>query len=88
MLLFNSSRNSLFAVLTTVAMQFVLPLSGALVIEFAFARHGISQLVIEALWTSHSPPMQFYVHFISATDLTKPAVDGFYGVIDPRIRHQ
>ena len=82
-------RNSLIPVITIVGMQFGWLLSGAVIIEFVFARRGLGQLVVEALRARDFPLAQGCILFIAVIYvLVNLAVDVLYGVIDPRISHQ
>jgi ABC-type dipeptide/oligopeptide/nickel transport system permease component len=82
-------RNSLIPVITIVGMQFGWLLSGAVIIEFVFARRGIGQLVLEALRARDFPLAQGCILFIAVIYvMVNLAVDVLYGVIDPRINHQ
>lgn len=82
-------RNSLIPVVTMVGMQFGWLLSGAVIIEFVFARRGIGQLVVEALRARDFPLAQGCILFIAVIYVMgNLAVDVLYGVIDPRISYQ
>jgi peptide/nickel transport system permease protein len=80
-------RNALIPVVTLVAIDFGLLLSGAVITEKVFAWAGMGQLLLNALQRQDTNVVQAWL-LVSATMvvLFNLMADILYGVLDPRIR--
>jgi ABC-type dipeptide/oligopeptide/nickel transport system permease component len=82
----HAMRNALVPVATIVGLQVGVLLSGAFIIEYVFAWHGVGELAIQALQKRDFPLIQGIVLVVSTTYvLVNLLVDVLYSVIDPRI---
>jgi peptide/nickel transport system permease protein len=82
-------KNALIPIVTIVGLQFGGLLSGAFVIEYVFAWHGVGELAIQALQKRDFPLIQGIILVVSTTYvLVNLAVDLLYAAIDPRIVYQ
>ncbi len=82
-------KNALIPVVTIVGLQFGGLLSGAFVIEYVFAWHGIGELAVQALQKRDFPLIQGIILVVSTTYvLVNLLVDVLYARIDPRIAYQ
>ncbi|MBV9172909.1 MAG: ABC transporter permease [Chloroflexi bacterium] len=82
----HSMRNALVPIVTIVGLQIGALLSGAFIIEFVFAWHGVGELAIQALQKRDFPLIQGVVLVVSTTYvLVNLAIDVLYSMIDPRI---
>jgi len=80
-------RNAAVPIVTYMALQFGVLLSGAVVTEKVFAWPGIGQLTVNAIMFRDFPVIQAAVLVIAAFFLViNFAVDVLYRVLDPRIR--
>jgi ABC-type dipeptide/oligopeptide/nickel transport system permease component len=74
---------------TIVGLQFGGLLSGAFVIEYVFAWHGVGELAVQALQKRDFPLIQGIILVVSTTYvLVNLLVDVLYARIDPRIAYQ
>lgn len=79
-------KNALIPIVTIVGLQFGGLLSGAFVIEYVFAWHGLGELAIQALQRRDFPLIQGIILVVSTTYvLVNLGVDLLYATIDPRI---
>jgi peptide/nickel transport system permease protein len=82
-------KNALIPVVTIIGLQFGGLLSGAFVIEFVFAWHGVGELAVQALQRRDFPLIQGIILIVSTTYvLVNLAVDVLYARIDPRIAYR
>lgn len=82
-------KNALIPVVTIIGLQFGGLLSGAFVIEFVFAWHGVGELAVQALQRRDFPLIQGIVLVVSTTYvLVNLGVDVLYARIDPRITYR
>ena len=80
-------RNAILPVITVAGLQFGSLLSGAIIVENAFARPGLGALLVDAIKERNYPVVQGAVLVIAAIYVAvNLAVDLAQGVIDPRIR--
>lgn len=80
-------KNSAIPILTYMALQFGVLLSGAVVTETIFAWPGLGMLVVDAINVRDYPVVQATVLLTAILILLiNLAVDLFYGLIDPRVR--
>lgn len=79
-------KNALIPIVTIVGLQFGGLLSGAFIIEFVFAWHGVGELAIQALQRRDFPLIQGIILVVSTTYvLVNLVVDLIYAAVDPRI---
>lgn len=79
-------KNALIPIVTIVGLQFGGLLSGAFIIEFVFAWHGVGELAIQALQKRDFPLIQGIILVVSTTYvLVNLVVDLIYAAVDPRI---
>jgi ABC-type dipeptide/oligopeptide/nickel transport system permease component len=82
-------KNALIPVVTIIGLQIGGLLSGAFVIEFVFAWHGVGELAVQALQRRDFPLIQGIILVVSTTYvLVNLAVDVLYARIDPRIAYR
>lgn len=87
-LLFHAFRNSVFGLLTIVALNATTLISGAVIVEQIFALPGIGQLLLQAINSRDVIVAQALVLLLAAiTVATSLSVDVLYAVLDPRIRY-
>jgi peptide/nickel transport system permease protein len=80
-------KNSAIPIVTYMALQFGVLLSGAVVTETIFAWPGLGMLVVDAINVRDYPVVQTAVLLTALLILfVNFLVDIFYGVIDPRVR--
>ncbi|MBM3806579.1 MAG: ABC transporter permease [Acidimicrobiia bacterium] len=80
-------RNSFVLLLTIVALQFGVVLTGAVITETIFAWPGIGRLLIQSIGFRDYPMVQGCILLIAVTYVTiNLLTDLMYGVLDPRIR--
>ncbi|MGH2530881.1 MAG: ABC transporter permease [Thermomicrobiales bacterium] len=81
-------RNAFIPLLTVIGLTFAVLIGGAVVTEQIFNIPGVGRLLIQAIGRRDFPVVQGTVLVIAAMYvLINLAVDLFYAVIDPRIRH-
>ncbi|MGH2558480.1 MAG: ABC transporter permease [Thermomicrobiales bacterium] len=81
-------RNAFIPLLTVIGLTFAVLIGGAVVTEQIFNIPGVGRLLIQAIGRRDFPVVQGTVLVIAAFYvLINLAVDLFYAVIDPRIRH-
>ncbi|MDQ6670556.1 MAG: ABC transporter permease [Chloroflexota bacterium] len=79
-------RNALVPIVTIIGLQIGALLSGAFIVEFVFAWHGVGELAIQALQKRDFPLIQGIVLVVSTSYvLVNLAIDVLYTAIDPRI---
>ncbi len=82
-------KNALIPVVTFTGLQFARLLGGVVIVEAVFGRHGIGQLVVNAILQRDFPLAQGTVLFTAAAYMVvNVAVDIMYAYIDPRIRYE
>lgn len=82
-------RNAAIPIVTVIGLSFGGLLSGTVLTETVFARHGLGKYLVDAIIWKDYPAAQGCIFVVSLlfliinllTDLT-------YGVLDPRIRHE
>lgn len=80
-------KNALLPVITMMAIQISLLLSGAVITETCFAIPGVGRLAVDAITTRDMPLLQGTVIFTTVLIILGNLVaDILYAVIDPRIR--
>ena len=81
-------RPSTFSLITVVGLRIGGLIGGTIIIEQLFALNGMGRYVIESISKRDYVPLQGAVVVIAVTYvLINFAVDMFYAVLDPRIRH-
>lgn len=81
-------RNSSLPLVTVVALQFGVLLSGAVIIETLFAVPGLGQLLITSIYSRDVTVVQGVVVFVAVVFVVLNfVVDLLYSLLDPRIRH-
>lgn len=81
-------RPSTFSLITIVGLRIGGLIGGTIIIEQLFALNGMGRYVIESISKRDYVPLQGAVVVIAVTYvLINFAVDMFYAVLDPRIRH-
>jgi peptide/nickel transport system permease protein len=87
-LLRHAFRNSLFGLITVVALNLGTLIGGSVIIEQIFALPGIGQLMLQAINTRDFVVVQAcVVVFAVVTVLANLLADLLYAVLDPRIRY-
>jgi peptide/nickel transport system permease protein len=82
-------RNASIPVITSVGLQFIGILGGAVIIEQVFALPGIGQLTLNAVTQHDIPMIQGVVIFMAVVVLAvNIATDVIYVVLNPKLRHQ
>jgi ABC-type dipeptide/oligopeptide/nickel transport system permease component len=82
-------RNALVPIVTILALQIGALLSGAFVVEFVFAWHGVGELAIQALQKRDFPLIQGIILVVSTTYvLVNLITDILYTAIDRRILYR
>lgn len=81
-------RPSTFSLITVIGLRIGGLIGGTIIIEQLFALNGMGRYVIESISKRDYVPLQGAVVVIAVTYvLINFAVDMFYAVLDPRIRH-
>lgn len=81
-------RNSSLPLVTVVALQFGVLMSGAVIIETLFAVPGLGQLLITSIYARDITVVQGVVVFVAVVFVVLNfVVDLLYHLLDPRIRH-
>lgn len=81
-------RNSVFGLMTVMALNFGVLLGGTVIIEQIFALPGLGQLLLQAINTRDAPVVQGIVLLLAlAAVLANLTVDILYTLLDPRIRY-
>ncbi len=81
-------KNALIPIITIIGLQFGGLLSGAFIIEFVFAWHGVGELAVQALQKRDFPLVQGIILIVATTYvLVNLAVDLLYASVDPRIAY-
>jgi peptide/nickel transport system permease protein len=82
-------RNASIPILTIIGLSFGGLLGGAVLTETVFARHGIGSFLIDSITWKDYPAAQGCIFTISLMFLVINLItDLFYGLLDPRIRHE
>jgi ABC-type dipeptide/oligopeptide/nickel transport system permease component len=82
-------KNALIPIVTIVGLQFGGLLSGAFIIEYVFAWHGVGELAVQALQKRDFPLIQGIILVVSTTYvLVNLGVDLVYAAVDPRITYK
>ncbi|MEJ8303275.1 nickel ABC transporter permease [Saccharibacillus sacchari] len=80
-------RNALLPSITLLGMQIGALLGGAVIVETLFAWPGIGKFAVEAIYAKDYVVIQGYVLLTALiVVLTNRAVDGFYKLLDPRMK--
>lgn len=81
-------RNALMPVVTVVGLQFGSLLGGAVIVEIIFARQGIGDLILRAIFSHDLPLVMGGVLFVAfAFVMMNLIVDIAYAALDPRVRY-
>jgi peptide/nickel transport system permease protein len=81
-------RNALMPVVTVLALNLGTLLGGTVLVEYVFNYPGLSGLLVDAVNARDYPEVQGVVLVISVLFVgLNLAVDLFYAVLDPRVRH-
>lgn len=82
-------RNALIPLVTVMGLQLGSLLGGTVIVEQVFAWPGVGRLAVNAISSRDYPVIQAVVFLVSVVFvLLNLAIDLFYGVLDPRIRHR
>jgi dipeptide transport system permease protein len=82
-------RNALVPVVTVIGLQVGTLMGGAILTESVFSWPGIGKWLVESIARRDYPALQGGVLVIAALVMTiNLAVDLFYGLLNPRIRHR
>jgi len=82
-------KNALIPIVTIVALQFGMMLSGAVITETIFAWPGVGRLAVNAIYNRDYPVVQAAVFVTSVFFIViNVLVDLAYTRIDPRITYQ
>jgi peptide/nickel transport system permease protein len=82
-------RNASIPVITSIGLQFIGILGGAVIIEQVFALPGIGQLTLSAVTQHDIPMIQGVVIFMAVVVLAVNILtDVAYVVLNPKLRHQ
>jgi peptide/nickel transport system permease protein len=82
-------RNASIPVITSIGLQFIGILGGAVIIEQVFALPGIGQLTLNAVDQHDIPMLQGAVIFMAIVVLVVNFLtDVIYVVLNPKLRHQ
>lgn len=81
-------KPSTFSLITVVGLNFGRLIGGTFIIEYIFAINGIGKYVVDGILGRDYIPVQGgIVVIVVGYVLINFAVDMFYAVLDPRIRH-
>lgn len=81
-------RNAAIPIVTVIGLSFGGLLSGTVLTETIFARHGLGKYLVDAILWKDYPAAQGCIFLISLMFLVINLITDFiYGVLDPRIRH-
>jgi peptide/nickel transport system permease protein len=87
-LLRHAFRPSSFSLVTVIGLDVGRLIGGAFIVEVLFALNGIGGYIVQAIFSRDYVPVQAGVALVAVGYvLINFAVDMFYAVIDPRIRH-
>lgn len=82
-------RNAAIPIVTVIGLSFGGLLSGTVLTETIFARHGLGKFLVDAILWKDYPAAQGCIFVISLMFLVINLVtDLIYGALDPRIRHE
>lgn len=82
-------RNAAIPIVTVIGLSFGGLLSGTVLTETIFARHGLGKYLVDAILWKDYPAAQGCIFVISLMFLVINLVtDLIYGALDPRIRHE
>lgn len=81
-------KNAAIPIVTVIGLSFGGLLSGTVLTETIFARHGLGKFLVDAILWKDYPAAQGCIFVISLMFLVINLItDLIYGVLDPRIRH-
>lgn len=81
-------RNSLLSIVSLMGLDLGYIVGGAVIIEAVFARAGIGDMMLSAIYSRDFPVLQGGMFVLTlAIILSNIVADFFYVLIDPRIRH-
>ncbi len=81
-------KNALIPVVTVIGVQFGFLLGGTVITEIVFARQGIGDLIIKAIFSHDFPLVQGGVLVLAVVFVfVNLSVDLLYGFLDPRVRY-
>ena len=81
-------RNAAIPIVTVIGLSFGGLLSGTVLTETIFARHGLGKYLVDAILWKDYPAAQGCIFLISLMFLVINLItDLLYGVLDPRVRH-
>jgi dipeptide transport system permease protein len=81
-------RNALIPVITVIGLQVGVLMAGAILTETIFSWPGVGKWMLDSIYRRDYPSVQGGILLISCmVILVNLTVDIFYGVVNPRIRH-
>jgi peptide/nickel transport system permease protein len=81
-------RNALLPILSLMGLDLGYIVGGSVVIEYVFARPGIGDMMLRAIYTRDFPVLQGSMFVLAlAIVLSNIFADVAYTIVDPRIRH-
>jgi ABC-type dipeptide/oligopeptide/nickel transport system permease component len=81
-------RNALIPIISLMGLDFGYIIGGSVVIEHVFARAGIGDMMVDAIFSRDFPVLQGCMFVLTfAIVLGNIIADFLYGVVDPRIRY-
>ena len=81
-------RNALIPVITVIGLQVGVLMAGAILTETIFSWPGIGKWLLDSIYRRDYPAVQGGILLVSCiVILVNLTVDIFYGVVNPRIRH-
>jgi peptide/nickel transport system permease protein len=82
-------RNASIPIITSISLQFIGILGGAVIIEQVFALPGIGQLTLNAVDNHDVPTLQGAVVFMAlVVVIVNILADVAYVILNPKLRHQ
>jgi ABC-type dipeptide/oligopeptide/nickel transport system permease component len=87
--LIHALRNSLIPIISLMGLDLGYIVGGSVVIENVFARSGIGDMLLRAIFSRDFPVLQGGIFVLAlAIILSNISADVAYAVVDPRIRHR
>jgi ABC-type dipeptide/oligopeptide/nickel transport system permease component len=81
-------RNALIPIISLMGLDFGYIIGGSVVVEHVFARPGIGDMMVDAIFSRDFPVLQGSMFVLTfAIVLGNIIADFLYGVVDPRIRY-
>ncbi|MGD9317835.1 MAG: ABC transporter permease, partial [Anaerolineae bacterium] len=89
MVMRHALRNALIPIISLMGLDLGYIVGGAVVIEAVFARPGIGDMMLRAIYSRDFPVLQGCMFILAlAIILSNILADLVYVVVDPRIRHE